>query len=112
MRAVGLEVSVLSKVLVKVPIRYKVNGLITDPTAGVVTIAFSAPEATPALIDFVAGSWETDNESIPVRHLACCLIGPGGTIVLQVGYYDVWVKITGLGTQIPILRSTHSLQVF
>jgi len=80
-----------------------------DPTADTVQFAFTAQGAVPAVGDWKTGSWETVTGP-PTQYKAKCLVGPGGTIELAKGVYEVWVKITDNPEQ-PVL-TVDTLTIF
>ena len=67
-------------------------------------MAFTAAGVDPVGGDYKTSSWETDATTTPNTYLARCLVGPGGTVALAAGTYEVWVKITD-SPEIPVLRS-------
>lgn len=56
-------------------------------------MAFTAPDVDPSPGDWKGANWETDATTIPPTYSARCLVGPGA-VVLTVGSWDVWVKVT------------------
>ena len=85
-------------------------GLVVNPTADVVEMAFPAVTVDPVGGDWKASTWETDATATPTRYYARCLVGTGGTVVLAVGLYDVWVRVTD-SPEIPV-KKTGQLEVF
>ena len=75
-----------------------------NPTADTVTMAFTAAGVDPVLGDYKTASWETDATTTPSTYYARCLVGPGGTVTLAAGTYEVWVKITD-SPEVPVKRS-------
>jgi hypothetical protein len=63
-----------------------------------VSFAFVQPAAAPGDSDWLSGNWEAGTPPY-----ARCLIGPGGTIALAHGLYDVFVRITD-DPEIPVLN--------
>lgn len=88
------SISSLSVEYIKVEVTFTVAGVVTDPTADVVQLAFKAPGTDPVGGDWVTGSWESDVTvaSRPIRY-ARCLVGTGGKVLAK-GDYMVWVKVT------------------
>ncbi len=86
-------ISSLSAEYILVPIDFKVSGVLTDPTADVVSLAFVTPGTDPVSGDWVTGSWESDltNVSRPIRY-ARVQVGPGGKVLAK-GSYTVWVRV-------------------
>jgi hypothetical protein len=89
-----------SKQYIKIPVTATVNGIVVDPESDSVAFACVAPGVAPASGDFVAGSWET----ISGRYYARVLIGPGTSLELVTGLYEIFVKITD-NPEIPVLDS-------
>jgi len=71
---------------------------VADPTGEDVQFAFpvsSGDLAAPAQpVTWFTGSW-VPGSFARGKYIAQCLIGPGGTVTLIAGNYDVWSKITG-----------------
>ena len=86
-------VSSTSLEYLQVPITASVN-----PTSDAVSLAFPLPGDEP--VTFHTGSWTT----ISGVYYAQCLIGPTSSVVLDVGYYDVYVRIDAT-IEVPVLRS-------
>lgn len=65
----------------------------TDPTGDVVAIAFLEPGATPVTgTSWNSGSWASS--STAPTYLAQVLVGLSPAVVLALGSYDAWVRIT------------------
>lgn len=80
--------SVVSKEFVEVPVIAR-----ADPTTDVIKMAFVAEGTVPDLLtDFNTGSWDPD-DPVENAYIARCLVGPGGTVELDAGVYDVYVWI-------------------
>jgi hypothetical protein len=94
------ESSVLSLVYVEVPVAFTVNGVVINPTADVVQLAFPSSGVDPVGGDWVTGTWEAGGPP----YVARLLVGPGGAKVLAKGRYDVWVKIVD-APEIPAMNS-------
>lgn len=101
-----LEISVSSLQYVKVPVTATVNGAAYNPTSDQVQLAFVTIGDDPAGSDWVTGSWETASGTYYAR----ALVGPGGTVELAKGRYQIYVKITD-SPEIPVLES-DVLEVF
>ncbi len=86
-----MQQSVLSKQYVRVPVIVTVNGQPYNPSADVVQMAFTAPGVKPVSGDWQVALWEID--ATRGLYWAACLVGPGGTITLTVGSWDVWIKV-------------------
>lgn len=106
-----LRISSLSKEYVRIPVAALNDaGVLTDPTANTVAIAFTAGEDTEPT-SFTAAAWET-SESVQVDvggqlvatpYKARILVGPGA-LVLADGEYTAWVKVTS-GAEIPVIAA-------
>lgn len=99
-----LELSVVSREYVRVPVRAQAAGLLVDPSADAVAMAFLAGQAAPESGDWLAASWDVDSTVTPARYWAQCLVGPGGTVELAAGVYSVWVRVTD-APEIPVRRA-------
>lgn len=100
-----LVISVLDLEYVRVPVSAKTAGADVNPTSDTVVMAFTAiPGVDPVGGDWKTSSWETDATTTPSTYYARCLIGPGGTIALAVGSYQVWVKVTD-SPEVPVKRA-------
>lgn len=100
-----IQISNLSKEYVKVPVVATDSGAHVDITVGTVTMAFTAVGTEPVSGDWKSASWETDATRFPMRYYARCLVGPSATVTLTDGTYDVWVKISGVGSEIPVQKA-------
>lgn len=80
----------LSTRYVKCVVSTQENGIQSDPTTGTIEFAFVEDDIEPISGDWVSGSWETTSD----EYLGRCLVGPGGSITLAAGSYDVWVRFT------------------
>jgi hypothetical protein len=72
-------------------------------------MAFPIPGVPPTT--WYNAAWETDSSASVPTYLARTTVGPGGTAVLAVGTYEMWVKVTD-NPEIPVLRSPVGLKVF
>lgn len=94
----ALRISVLSKEYIRVPVEATVAGAPYDPTADVVSFAFTqAGDPT----SWTTGTWETDTTTSPSTYLARVLVGPGG-LVVAAGRWNLWMKITDT-PEIPVI---------
>jgi hypothetical protein len=82
------------------------SGLAVNVSTDTVQMAFPATEVAPAGGDWKTATWETDATATPSRYLSRCLVGPGGTVTLAAGLYDVWVKITH-SPELAVLQATN-----
>lgn len=85
--------SALSLEYVLVPVKATVSGAPIDISTDVVKMAFVAPGMAPVTGDWKTSDWETEPSS-PKTYLARCLVGPGGTVTLAAGSFDIYVKVT------------------
>ena len=88
-----LSISSASRQYVRVPISEATGA---DPTTDPVSLSFPTTGVEPTV--FVVGNWRT----VGGIHYAQALVGPGGSITLPVGFYDVYVQITD-NPEIPVL---------
>lgn len=95
----AVKIHSLSKEYIKVPVSVEVNGADYDPTGDTVEFSFTtfADDADPTAWNI--GDWETD-PGPPIRYYGRVVIGTGG-VVLAVGKYHVWVRITD-SPEIPV----------
>lgn len=98
-------ISSLSLAYIKVPLSATDSGASVVLTSGTVTMAFTAVGVEPVSGDWNTASWETDATRTPSRYYARCLVGPTGTVTLADGTYDCWVKVSGVGSEIPVIRA-------
>jgi hypothetical protein len=76
----------------------------SDPALPVV-MAFPRVGATP--VTWYGAEWESDGAG---NWRARCLVGPAGTVTLNPGDYDVWVKVTS-DPEIPARQATDLLTI-
>lgn len=94
--------SSLSTEMVQVPINARLGGSPNyNPTADMVQLAFMAGTSKPGTSDWNAGTWATDPGP---EYLAQCLVGPNTGVVLPVGTYAIWVKVTD-SPEVPVLQA-------
>jgi len=99
-----IKISSESLEFVKVLVEAKRDGAAFDPTYKVVEMAFTAG-SDPDANEWNAGTWET--ETLPhgeEKYFARCFVGPGGTVELDEGVYQVWVRINVI-PEIPVLQA-------
>lgn len=96
-----LQISVASTQYVRVPVS-EASG--ADPTGDTVSMAFPIPGVDPTV--FYTGSWTV----LSGIYYARCLIGPAGSAVLAIGYYDVYVKVSD-SPETPVLFA-GTLEIF
>lgn len=79
---------------IRIPVWYRVNQIVSDPTGGTVSVAFRQDAEKPAAGEYKVASWETSVEGNQSVYAALCLIGPsGGTITLTPGSWRVYVRV-------------------
>jgi hypothetical protein len=93
------EMSVLDLEYVEVPVAFTIQGVVQNPTADAVQLAFPSAGVDPVAGDWVTGSWEAGGPP----YVARALVGPGAK-VLGKGNYDVWVKVTD-SPEVPVKKS-------
>lgn len=103
-----IEMSSQSRQYVKVPVTAKLAGVLLNPTTDVVKMAFSPMGSAPST--WTSATWETDSTTTPATYLARMMVGPGGTIQLARGTFDIWVQVTD-NPEIPVLRSLSRLKI-
>src|SRR6201992_606305 len=87
-------ISSQSKEYIKTTVSAVDSSGIINPTSSPVSWAFLTPGAAPnGSTSWTAGSWETQSLHGTTTYLARILIGPGGSLVVAVGSYDVWIQI-------------------
>lgn len=77
-----------------------ITALDVNPTTLPVAIAFTTPGVDPQNSDWNTATWNTAAALGPNQYLAQCLVGPGGTVTLANGTYQIWAKVTGV-TEVP-----------
>lgn len=92
------EISSLSVEAVKVRVIFTKNGVVQDPTADPVSLAFLPDGTDPAGGDWVTGSWEKAGTD----YWAVAVVGPG-VHALAKARYMVWVKVTD-NPDVPVKR--------
>ncbi len=90
-----LTISAVSKQYIRVPVTAE-----ADPTGDAISWAIIDQGQEPAPSDFVAGNWQT----LAGTYYARVLVGPGSSLVLARGYYEMFVQITD-NPEIPVLRA-------
>jgi hypothetical protein len=102
----SVSISDLSTVFVKAQVIATKNGATYNPTGDVVEVAFKLPGVDPAAPDWHAGSWETAGTT----YFARLLVGPAGGLVLAVGTYKMWIRITD-APEIPVLETPGTVRI-
>jgi hypothetical protein len=97
----GITISSLSTVYVQVPVLATIDGVLYNPTADEVQMAFTANGANP--VTWNTASWTSGPGT--GSYLAECLVGPGsGGVDLATGTWSLWVKITD-NPEIPVINA-------
>lgn len=97
-------ISVSSLEYVRVRVQARESGVLVNPTADTVTMAFKT-SGTPTAPDFKTSSWETDaSDPSNPKYYARCLVGTGGAATLTADVYSVWVKIVD-SPETPIIKA-------
>ena len=94
-----LVISSASLESVMVPVT-DVNGTVLSG----LTVQMAFTTGQPVGGDWKSATWTT--LTAPTRYLATCLVGPGGTVTLADGSYEVWVKVTTT-PEIPVLFNDY-----
>lgn len=102
----SVVISDLSTVFIKSRIVATKNGTSYNPTGDVVEIAFKLPGVDPTAPDWHAASWETAGTSYYAR----LLVGPAGGLVLTVGTYKMWIRITD-SPEVPVLEAPGTVRI-
>jgi hypothetical protein len=103
-----LQLSSLATAYVRIPVYADQLGVVVDPSAYTVTMAFISGPLNPGAGDWKTASWTTTAQG---QHVAQCLVGPtGGTITLTAGLtYNVWIQIAA--TPETVIINTGQMQV-
>jgi hypothetical protein len=102
----SVSISDLSTVFIKSRIVATKNGAAYNPTGDVVEVAFKLPGVDPAGPDWHAASWETAGTAYYAR----LLVGPAGGLVLTVGTYIMWIRITD-SPEVPVLDAPGFVRI-
>ena len=102
----SVVISDLSTVFIKSRIIATKNGTSYNPTGDVVEVAFKPPGVDPAGPDWHAASWETASAAYYAR----LLVGPAGGLVLTVGTYKMWIRITD-SPEVPVLEAPGTVRI-
>jgi hypothetical protein len=102
----SVVISDLSTVFIKSRIVATKNGTSYNPTGDVVEVAFKTPGVDPAGPDWHAASWETAGTAYYAR----LLVGPVGGLVLAVGTYRMWIRITD-APEVPVLEAPGTVRI-
>lgn len=96
--------SSLSLQYVQAAVTATVGGNPLNPTSDTVQFAFMAGSASPGPSDWKTGSWDGTAPRPPGNsYMAQCLVGPGGTIQLPVGTYNIWIKVMD-SPEVPVIQ--------
>lgn len=102
----SVVISGLSTVFVKSRIIATKNGASYNPTGDTVEVAFKLPGVDPTGPDWHAASWESAGSAYYAR----LLVGPAGGLVLTVGSYRMWVRITD-APEVPVLEAPGTVRI-
>lgn len=102
----SVVISDLSTVYVKSKITATKNGTAYSPTGDAVEVAFKTPGVDPTGPDWHAATWETAGTSYYAR----LLVGPAAGLVLAVGTYHMWIRITD-NPEVPVLQAPGTVRV-
>lgn len=80
---------------VRIPVTASSQGLFVNPTTNTVQMAFIVGSSAPQSGDWKTATWDQTAQPT-TTYVAQCLVGPGGTITLAVGQYQVWLKLIDL----------------
>jgi hypothetical protein len=95
--------SALSREFVPAAVTATAAGQPVNPTGDVVEFAFTAISAKPVTGDWKSGSWDGTQPQTPGNaYIAHCLVGPGGTVQLAAGRYQMWIRVTD-DPEIPVI---------
>jgi hypothetical protein len=83
------EISSTSNEFIRAEVSARVTGGVEDVSGSVVSMAFVAPGAEPAVGDFTAAAWEPGGPPYYCRRLSGALAD---------GDHDIWVRVL-LGTE-------------
>ena len=97
--------SALSLEYVKVQVTALENGTAIDPTTDIVSMAFPVTNVVPVSGDWKSASWETTPTG---AYYARCLVGPGGTVTLAAGRYDIWIRVSD-SPEVPVKQAGQLL---
>lgn len=106
-----MRISGLARQYVPAQVILRESGAYPDLTGDSVRMAFPAAEVAPVSGDWKTASWETDATTVPTRYIARCNVGPGGTVTLAAGLYDVWVEVTHT-PELAVMTTKEKLEVF
>lgn len=99
------SISHLSTQYVLIPVSATKAGAAYNPTSDTVQFAFMPTQVQqPVNADWQTGSWETVTSNILYPYNARCLVGPTGTINLNVGTYTIYLKIAD-NPETPVLTA-------
>lgn len=95
-----IKQSALSLQYVQAQVSATAAGSPINPTGDVVQFAFPLDGAQPST--WYTGSWDGTSPRSNGMYVAHCLVGPGGTVTLTAGSYNVWVKVTD-SPEVPVI---------
>lgn len=109
----SISISHLSLEYVCVPVNATtLSGAAYNPTVDTVQMAFMPqPTQVPQNTDWQTAIWATRSTDVLNPYAACCLVGPGGTIQLDIGTYVIYVKVTD-SPAVPVRRASLQLEIY
>ncbi len=102
----SVVISDLSTEFVKSRITATKNGSSYNPTGDTVEVAFKLPGVDPTGPDWHAATWET----VGTAYYARLLVGPVGGLVLPVGTYHMWIRVTD-APEVPVLEAPGTVRI-
>lgn len=102
-----LKMPAVSKEYVLVDWAATIAGVAVNPTSPALPVEMAFPVRKSPPTTFYTAIWEAAGAAWK----AGCLVGPGGTVTLPVGDYDVYVKVTST-PEIPIHQATAFLRIY
>lgn len=106
-----MRISALALQYVPAQVVLRESGVYPNISTDAVRMAFPVAEVAPIAGDWKAATWETDATTVPTRYIARCNVGPGGTVTLAAGLYDVWVEVTHAPELVKI-QTREKLEVY
>lgn len=102
-----VAMSSLSRAYLRCDVDLDRDGAAVDPTSPALPVEVALPQAGVAPSAWWAAAWEADGRG---GWRARLLVGPGGTVTLAAGAYDVWVRVT-YSPEVPVARAADALRV-
>lgn len=102
-----IALSSLSRAYVRCDVDLDRDGAAVDPTSPALPVEMALPRAGVTPSAWWTAAWEADGRG---GWRARLLAGPGGTVTLPAGTYDVWVRVTS-SPEVPVAQSADALRV-